>query len=407
MASDGRIRSKTLLLLFLAGGFGRGGLGGGRLGGALLELVHAAGGVHELLLARVERVAGVADADENARLGGLGFDHVAAGATDFRIDIFRMNVSFHTTKGGELSKGAGDDKRNLVCLPPHTMATSSHSTVEHAYHFVGQDGQTYGPVSLTDLRIFVADGRLPADGFVIRDDQTDWTTVGACPELSPSTPVTGGPSRKPGKPGKSVAEMLDSPAQAVAQHREWYTEELPMGLLRERSERGAKMFLWIPLLAAVVYLFWVFGAQHIPPKFVISKAGQWTLRIAGEASKSLSLATPRLVKRLAYGYEMPPVSFQAGSRNAPPPVPGPRAQSWLYNKWVMMGMDLVSIGIFAVFGIFAKERKMWAFIAGLSLYTVDFGLCAYYRMWWAMGFHLLPATFIVLGMRANWRLLRG
>jgi len=38
-----------------------GGLRGFRLGHALLEFVHAAGGVHKLLLAGVERMAGVAN----------------------------------------------------------------------------------------------------------------------------------------------------------------------------------------------------------------------------------------------------------------------------------------------------------------------------------------------------------
>lgn len=84
---------KTLLLLFLGGL--EGGLCGLRLGGALLELVHAAGGIHKLLLARVEGMAGVADAHDEHGLGGTGLDHVAAGAADFRIHIFRMNVSFH------------------------------------------------------------------------------------------------------------------------------------------------------------------------------------------------------------------------------------------------------------------------------------------------------------------------
>jgi hypothetical protein len=71
-------------------------LGGGlRLGGALLELVHATGRVHEFLRARVERVADVANADDDGLLGGARFDHVAAGATDFRVHIFRMNVRLH------------------------------------------------------------------------------------------------------------------------------------------------------------------------------------------------------------------------------------------------------------------------------------------------------------------------
>ena len=52
------------LFLFLRGVLGLGGL---RLGGALLEFVHAAGGVHELLLAGVERMADVANADDDGR----------------------------------------------------------------------------------------------------------------------------------------------------------------------------------------------------------------------------------------------------------------------------------------------------------------------------------------------------
>ena len=83
---------KTLFLLFLRG---EGGLCGLRLGGALLELVHATGGVHELLLTSVKGMAHVTNTDDDRRLGGAGLDHVAAGATDFRIHILRMNVCFH------------------------------------------------------------------------------------------------------------------------------------------------------------------------------------------------------------------------------------------------------------------------------------------------------------------------
>ena len=71
------------------------GLGGLGLDHALLEFVHAPGGVHELLLAGVKRMAGVADADDNRGLGRAGLDDVAARATDLRFLILRVNVSFH------------------------------------------------------------------------------------------------------------------------------------------------------------------------------------------------------------------------------------------------------------------------------------------------------------------------
>jgi hypothetical protein len=84
---------QKLNLLFLLGRLL--GLGGLCLGEALLELVHTAGGVHEFLRAGVERVAGITDADDDGGFGGTRLNHVAAGATDFRIRIFWMNVRLH------------------------------------------------------------------------------------------------------------------------------------------------------------------------------------------------------------------------------------------------------------------------------------------------------------------------
>ena len=94
----GRGRMKTdqlLLFLFRRRGGGGGGLDGLSLREALLEFVHAAGGIHEFLLARVKRMADVADTDQNRRPGRAGLDHVAAGATDFRVHILRMYICFH------------------------------------------------------------------------------------------------------------------------------------------------------------------------------------------------------------------------------------------------------------------------------------------------------------------------
>jgi hypothetical protein len=102
---------KTLLLLFL-GSFERG-LGGLRFGGALLELVHASGGIHEFLLTGVKRMAHVTNTDDNGRLGGAGLDHVATGATDFRVHIFWMNVRLHK-KGGNPTMKTRDDKGEFL-----------------------------------------------------------------------------------------------------------------------------------------------------------------------------------------------------------------------------------------------------------------------------------------------------
>jgi hypothetical protein len=86
-------RVQRELLLFLSAGHR--GLGGLGFGHALLELIHAAGGIDELLLAGIEGVTNVANTHDDHRPRGAGLDDVATGATDFRLHIFRMNLSFH------------------------------------------------------------------------------------------------------------------------------------------------------------------------------------------------------------------------------------------------------------------------------------------------------------------------
>jgi hypothetical protein len=40
-------------------------------------------------------MAGVANADDDGLLGGTRLDHVATGATDLGVHIFRVNVRLH------------------------------------------------------------------------------------------------------------------------------------------------------------------------------------------------------------------------------------------------------------------------------------------------------------------------
>ena len=69
-----------------------------RLGQTLLEFVHATGGINKLLLTGVKRVTNVANTDDNHRLGGASLEYIAAGATNFRFTILRMDV-FHKRPG--------------------------------------------------------------------------------------------------------------------------------------------------------------------------------------------------------------------------------------------------------------------------------------------------------------------
>ena len=109
--TGGRNESGQLNLLFLFRC--KRDLGGLRFGGALLEFVHTTGGIHEFLLAGVKRVADVANANNDGGPCGAGLDDVAAGATDFRIHIFRMNVRLHK-KGYKTITNKPDDKSEFA-----------------------------------------------------------------------------------------------------------------------------------------------------------------------------------------------------------------------------------------------------------------------------------------------------
>ena len=62
----------------------------------LVELIDAAAGIDELLLAGVERVALGADLDGDVLLRGAGLIHGAAGAADRGRLVIRMDTVFHS-----------------------------------------------------------------------------------------------------------------------------------------------------------------------------------------------------------------------------------------------------------------------------------------------------------------------
>ena len=110
-AAVGRARRPRALT---ASSFGRRRVGA--LAVLLLEALDAAGGVDELLLARVERVAGRADVDHERRAGRVGLDLVPAGAGDGRGLVDRMNSLFRHGLFSETGLYSGRTARMQV--PP-------------------------------------------------------------------------------------------------------------------------------------------------------------------------------------------------------------------------------------------------------------------------------------------------
>ena len=81
----------------MSGPQGAGKFSAARGGGVLLaELVHAAGRIHDLLLARVERMAVRADFHlEIVSQSRLRLERIAAGAAHVDFFVIRVRVGFH------------------------------------------------------------------------------------------------------------------------------------------------------------------------------------------------------------------------------------------------------------------------------------------------------------------------
>jgi hypothetical protein len=74
------------------------------------------------------------------------------------------------------------------------------------YKIIGADGKEYGPVSVDQLKQWIAEGRLNLQSKVLPDGGTDWKAVAEVPELAGAVP-----SSSPPRPGAYAGATPDVP----------------------------------------------------------------------------------------------------------------------------------------------------------------------------------------------------
>ena len=67
-------------------------------------------------------------------------------------------------------------------------------------------------------------------------------------------------------------------------------------------------------------------------------------------------------------------------------------------------LNIIPVGVFVVFGVFAGRRQLWAFIVGLVIYGLDGLLFLLVRDWWSIGFHTFALVCVYGGFKACRRL---
>jgi len=86
------------------------------------------------------------------------------------------------------------------------------------YKIIGADQKQYGPVSVDELRRWIAEGRVNAQTLVQAEGQTDWRPLATFPEFAGAVPTAPAPIASPyaaATPGADARGLVSGPATAL------------------------------------------------------------------------------------------------------------------------------------------------------------------------------------------------
>jgi len=211
--------------------------------------------------------------------------------------------------------------------------------MEPTYTVLGGDGQQYGPVTLEQLRGWLAEGRITGETQIWRSDSPNWVAASALPELGLPPAVAAVPV------AAGAAAPMHVPLPAAAADPE---------LLR-RVKSGAGWFYWI-------------AAFSIINSVLIATGSSWGFAI--------NLGVTAVINALV---------SEAGSA----------------AKTVAFALNAFAAGILVLFGFFAGKGHAWAFIIGMIVLGLDTALTGLVQMWLSLAIHLFALFCIFAGFRAS------
>jgi len=187
--------------------------------------------------------------------------------------------------------------------------------METTYTIIGADGQQYGPISLEQLKGWVAERRVNPETKILRSDINSWlpaaqyTELGLAQQIQPV--AASAPQTFAAAPNMSgMAGLAGTPAGAA---------------LMARIHRSASWF------------FWIAGLSIINTLVAMSKAG--FVFVVG-------LGTTQIIDGFANAM---------GSGGLA----------------VALVLDAIVAGVFILFGVFARKGHSWSFLVGMILYALD------------------------------------
>lgn len=219
--------------------------------------------------------------------------------------------------------------------------------MELTYKVLGPDGKEYGPVTLTEINIWLREGRINGETQVTRSDINYWSPAAHYSELEMPGAVTTAPA--------PAVRMVATASSPVAVQPRDVTAPVSTGsAAAAQLKSGASWFYWIAGLSII--------------NSIIALTGSGVGFILG-------LGITQFIDAFAQSLE--------GS-----------------GKMVAIFLDVVAAGIFVLFGVFANKRHTWAFIVGMLLYALDGLLFLLVQDWLGLGFHAFALFCLFRGFQA-------
>lgn len=226
------------------------------------------------------------------------------------------------------------------------------------YKVLGSDGNHYGPVAQPVIQSWIREGRVTSATRILRSDHGDWQPASGLAELrlaslpaAESAPVALVPNETPTPTATLTINPLAESPEAI--------EELAKLENQVKSAAG-----WFYLIA---------GLSLINSLTALS-GSQWGFIVG--------LGITRVVDAIGKGL---------GGASVP----------------VAIALDVIVAGVFALFGVFARQKHAWAFIVGMVLYGLDGLLFLLVGDFLGLGFHGFVLFCIFAGLSALKKLQRA
>ena len=210
--------------------------------------------------------------------------------------------------------------------------------MEITYKIIATDGKEYGPVNLEQLQGWINEGRIASDTQVLRSDINEWRPASSFAEIS--LMMAGGSST----PALTSSTSASSGADVSPELFE----------LEKRVKSGGSWYYWVAALSLV--------------NSVRAFSG-------GGGGFVIGLSVTQFVEAM--------LSADGG-----------------VMKGVGLALGVLAAGVFALFGVFACKRHVWAFIVGMLFYGLDTILTVLAEQWLGLAFHGWVLFSLFIGTRA-------